>query len=83
MSTSSPLSPDLPELRLVCQLAGLKPSAMTAALNSPEHFSRFVSAEELLRYLKGVERLMALISRIDLVLGTELERTLKEKANAR
>jgi hypothetical protein len=64
LSDSTSFSPDLPELRLLCQLAGIKPSAMAAALNNPEHFNKHVNAEELTRYAGAGLRVIALITRI-------------------
>jgi hypothetical protein len=72
-------SPDLPELRLLAQLAGLRPSAFAAALNNSEHFSEHISADELSRYLASQDRLLALVTRIGNVLFAELDRTPKNK----
>lgn len=60
-----PFSPDLPELRLLAQLAGLKPSAVAAALNNPEHFNKHVSSEEMARFANAESRVIALITRIN------------------
>lgn len=79
LSDSAAFSPDLPELRLVCQLAGIKPSALVAALNNPEHFSKHLSTDDLAKYLSGVDRLMKLTTRINTILTTELNRAVKEK----
>ena len=77
---TDPISPDSPEFRLLCQLAGLKPSAFAAALNNPEHFSKHITADELSRYyLGGVKRICGLILRIQAILDAELDRTLTTK----
>ena len=65
MSDSRPFSPDLPELRLLCQLAGIKPSSIAAALNNPEFFNKHVNSEELERFAAAESRLLALIDRIN------------------
>jgi hypothetical protein len=75
--TDPAISPDLPELRLLAQLAAVKPSALAAALNNPEHFSEHLPAEELSRYLAGMTRLIALLSRINAILDGALANTLK------
>jgi hypothetical protein len=68
-----PFSPDLPELRLLAQLAGLKPNALAAALNNPEHFNKHVDSEELARFTQAESRVIALISRISTHLTPYIE----------
>jgi hypothetical protein len=68
-----PISPDEPELRLLAQLAGLKPSAIAAALNNPEHFNKHVNAEEMARFAGAESRVIALISRISTHLTPYIE----------
>jgi hypothetical protein len=68
VTDSTSYSPDLPELRLLAQLAGVKPSALAAALNNPEHFSAHITTAQVSRYLSGVTRLSALTVRIHTLL---------------
>jgi hypothetical protein len=73
LSDSAPINPDEPELRLLAQLAGLKPSAIAAAVNNPEHFNKHVSAEEMARFAAASTRVIALISRISTHLTPYIE----------
>jgi hypothetical protein len=79
LTDSSHIAPDLPEFRLLAQVAGIKPSALAAALNNPEHFSKHISAEELSRFLASMTRAMELIGRISTILKVEADRTLATK----
>ena len=70
---SPPFSPDEPELRLLAQLAGLKPGALAAALNDPDHFNTHVSSEEMGRFAAAESRVIALITRIHTHLAPYVE----------
>lgn len=83
MSDSVAISPDLPELRLICQLAGIKPSSLAAALNNSENFSAHLSADELSRYLAAVTRLYSFTTRIQAILEAEVTRKLNAKGRRR
>ncbi len=55
------LSPDLPELRLLAQLAGVKPSALAAGFSAPENLLQYVGLEELARLKDACDRLAAVM----------------------
>jgi hypothetical protein len=80
MTDTSPLSPDLPELRLICQLAGIRPDRFAKALNDPQ--GKHCSVEELVRYLDAAERVLGLVRRIYSTLDPEIQRVLTEKQRA-
>ena len=73
MTDSSGFSPDLPELRLIAQLAGIAPSRLAAAFNSPEHFMDFITQEQLDRFSKSLNRLHAvqvqMIAAVDIAIA--------------
>jgi hypothetical protein len=71
---AEPISPDLPELRLLAQLASIKPSALAAALNNPECFSKHISNEELQGFLASMTRASRLIVRITAIIVGEANR---------
>ena len=54
-----PITADLPELRLLAQLAGIAPSRMAAAFNDPEHFFKHMTLDELNALKASVDRFAA------------------------
>ena len=60
MSDSSRFAPDLPELRIIAQFAGIAPSRLAAAFNNPEHFLDHITPDELDRFKDSCDRLSAL-----------------------
>ena len=54
------LSPDLPELRIIAQFAGIAPSRLAAAFNNPEHFLDHMTPDELDRFKDSCDRLNAI-----------------------
>ena len=63
------LSPDQPELRTLCQLAGIAPSRLAAAFNDPEHLFSHISRDELERFMASCQRLDLLQRRLIAALG--------------
>jgi hypothetical protein len=50
-------SPDLPELRLLAQIAGVAPARMAAAFSDPAHFAEHMTIDEINRFKEGCDRL--------------------------
>jgi hypothetical protein len=60
LSVSTPISPDAPELRLIAQLASIKPSQLAAALNNPEHWRDHIAREQTFQIGEAFAKLRAL-----------------------
>ena len=59
-----PFSPDLPELRLIAQLAGIAPSRLAAAFNDPAHLMEHLTRDELKQFQAACFRLGEVQSRM-------------------
>lgn len=66
-------SPDLPELRLLAQVAGVAPSRMAAAFSDPEHFTNHMTVEEINRFKEGCDRLFAVQADMTAALNVYLQ----------
>ena len=81
MSADEPVSADLPELRLVAQLAGIAPSKLAAGLNDPEHILDHLAPDEFYRCADGLRRFLAFERRMDAALDTALTHITKARSN--
>jgi hypothetical protein len=79
LSDSASVSPDLPELRLLAQLAGLRPASLAAAVNDPDHFSNHISAAEMERFLGAQTRVLRLTARMDRILTAASDKNLEAR----
>ena len=80
MADLSPLSPDLPELRLVAQLAGVRPDRLAAALNDPTHWLDLFTADECFRVADGYTRLNNFNIRVHAALDVAETTILKDRS---
>jgi hypothetical protein len=60
-------------LRLLAQLAGVKPSAIAAALNNPEYLDAHLTSEQLARFADAESRLVDFITRTNTYLTPHID----------
>jgi hypothetical protein len=61
---TEPISPDIPALRLMAQLAGIAPSHLAAAFSDPERFTQHMTREEFDRLREAIQRLVTLLEQL-------------------